>query len=62
MGYRHVDTAEMYENEREVDGGRKESGIPREDLFLTTKLWLESLTRKTVPKAADQCLKRLGTD
>lgn len=62
MGYRHVDTAQMYENEREVGRGLKESGVPREDLFLTTKLWLDSLTRKAVPKTTNECLKRLATD
>ncbi len=62
LGYRHVDTAQMYENEREVGRGVKESGVPRESLFLTTKLWIDSLTTKAVPKAADECLKRLATD
>jgi 2,5-diketo-D-gluconate reductase B len=62
MGYRHVDTAQMYENEREVGRGLEESKVPREDLFLTTKLWIDSLTRKAVPKATDECLKRLATD
>lgn len=62
MGYRHVDTAQMYENEREVGRGLKESRVKREDVFLTTKLWLDSLTRKAVPTTIDQCLKRLATD
>jgi 2,5-diketo-D-gluconate reductase B len=62
LGYRHVDTAQMYENEREVGRGLKESRVPREDVFLTTKLWTDSLTRKAVPKATEQCLQRLETD
>ena len=38
-GYRLIDTAAFYENEKEVGEGIKDSGIPRDDLFITTKLW-----------------------
>ncbi len=38
LGYRHVDTAELYENEREVGDGLRASGVPREDVFVTTKV------------------------
>lgn len=62
MGYRHIDTAQVYENEREVGRGLKESRVPREDLFLTTKPWLDNLSRKAVPKSTDECLARLATD
>jgi len=62
IGYRHIDTAEMYENEREVGRGIKESGIPRDEIFLTTKLWTDHLTARTVPKSAEASLKRLGLD
>ena len=62
LGYRHVDTAQMYENEREVGRGLRDSRVPRDEVFLTTKLWIDSLTRKAVPKATEECLKRLATE
>ena len=40
MGYRHVDTANLYGNERAVGRAIKESGVPREEIFLATKIWL----------------------
>src|SRR6202008_2352523 len=39
LGYRHLDTAQVYENEREVGEGMRASGVKREDIFLTTKIW-----------------------
>ena len=42
LGYRHIDTAAAYFNEAEVGHAIKESGIPREEIFLTTKLWNEN--------------------
>jgi 2,5-diketo-D-gluconate reductase B len=39
LGYRHIDTAEMYDNEREVGDGLRASGVRREDVFITTKVW-----------------------
>jgi 2,5-diketo-D-gluconate reductase B len=62
IGYRHVDTAEMYENEREVGRGLKESAVPRGEIFLTTKLWTDHLTKSAVPRSVEASLKRLGTD
>jgi 2,5-diketo-D-gluconate reductase B len=62
IGYRHIDTAEMYENEREVGRGIRESGVPRETIFLTTKLWTNHLTKNAVPKTAEASLRRLETD
>ncbi len=41
IGYRHIDTAQSYFNEEEVGNALKNSGIPREDVFLTTKVWIE---------------------
>ena len=43
VGYRHVDTAAMYRNEEAVGEGLRASGLPREDYFLTTKVWLRHL-------------------
>ena len=41
VGYRHIDTAQAYFNEEEVGSAMKRSGVPREDIFLTTKVWIE---------------------
>jgi 2,5-diketo-D-gluconate reductase B len=62
LGYRHIDTAEMYENEREVGQGISVSSVARSDVFVTTKLWRDSLTRAAVPIHVEKSLKRLGTD
>src|SRR5205809_4542054 len=43
LGYRHLDTAQMYGNEREVGAGMRGSGIKREEIFLTTKVWFNRL-------------------
>ena len=54
LGYRHIDTAAMYENESEVGSGILDSGVDRSDVFLTTKIntigWTASQDRKTVIK------------
>jgi len=58
-GYRHIDTATAYKNEKEVGEGIKLSGVPREEIFLTTKL---NPTDMRHPKAAlDNSLKQLDT-
>jgi diketogulonate reductase-like aldo/keto reductase len=68
LGYRHFDTAEFYENEADVGRAVKDSGIPREDIWLTTKIWTG---RPSNPKGngyedairgVDGCLKRLGLE
>jgi 2,5-diketo-D-gluconate reductase B len=61
-GYRHIDTAEIYQNEEEVGTAIKESGIPREDIFLTSKVWQSELTAERVIKACELSLKRLQTN
>ncbi|HYE95747.1 MAG TPA: aldo/keto reductase [Rubricoccaceae bacterium] len=62
VGYRHVDTAEMYENEEAVRRGMADSGVPRADVFLTTKVWRDHLRRADLPHAVAGSLRRLGTD
>lgn len=62
IGYRHLDTAQMYENEREVGRGLSESRVPRETVFVTTKLWLDNLTAGKVRQSFEESLERLGTE
>ncbi|HTK84947.1 MAG TPA: aldo/keto reductase [Patescibacteria group bacterium] len=62
MGYRHVDTAQIYENESEVGEGIKKSGVARGDIFLTTKVWMDRLHDGDLQKSVDESLKRLKTD
>jgi glycerol 2-dehydrogenase (NADP+) len=59
-GYRHIDTALAYGNESEVGQGIKASGVPRKDIWLTTKL--DNTWHKDVVKGIDSSLKDLGTD
>ena len=59
MGYSLVDTANAYVNERAVGRGIRESGVKREEVFLSTKLWPSEYEN---PAAVDETLKRLGTD
>ncbi|KAJ6445377.1 glycerol dehydrogenase Gcy1 [Purpureocillium lavendulum] len=59
-GYRHIDTAAAYGNEAEVGAGIKASGVPRADIWLTTKL--NNPDHKEAAKALDLSLERLGTD
>ena len=58
-GYRLIDTANAYMNERAVDRGIKKSGVAREDIFLESKLWPTVYTKES---AIDEMLDRLGTD
>jgi 2,5-diketo-D-gluconate reductase B len=62
VGYRHLDTAQAYGNEERVGRALAGSGVPREEVFLTTKLWMDSLTRDRVRPSTDASLARLGTD
>lgn len=61
LGYRHIDTAAMYGNEEAVGAGIKASGVPREDIFLTTKVWWTELAPDALRASAEASLKRLGT-
>ncbi|HML12416.1 MAG TPA: aldo/keto reductase [Xanthobacteraceae bacterium] len=58
-GYRHLDTAQMYGNEREVGEGVRASGIAREDVFLTTKVWHNRLAAGDLERSVDESLERL---
>ena len=59
MGYRLIDTANMYLNEKAVGRGIKESGVPREEIFVSTKLWITEYENEN---AVDETLERLGLD
>ena len=61
-GYNHIDTAASYQNEEAVGRGIKQSGVAREKLFLTTKLWIQSTGYENTLKAFERSLKRLQVD
>lgn len=61
-GYRHIDTAAAYENETEVGQAIMESGIKREDLFITSKLWNSERGYESTLEAFEKTLERLGLD
>lgn len=61
LGYRHVDTAEMYGNEVEVGAALKANGLPRGDIFLTTKVWHDKPDGPRFRAAFAACLERLAT-
>ncbi len=61
-GYRHIDTAAAYRNEPETGRGLVESGVPREDVFLVTKLWNSDQGYDSTLAAFDASLDRLGVD
>lgn len=62
IGYRHIDTAVMYGNETEVGEGIRQSGIDRDQLFLTTKIWPTDFESRAFADAVEQSLKRLAVD
>ncbi|MFC4625634.1 aldo/keto reductase [Daeguia caeni] len=62
VGYRHIDTAAIYGNEEGVGKAIAQSGIPRKDIYLTTKLWNSDQGYDSTLKAFDTSLKKLGTD
>jgi diketogulonate reductase-like aldo/keto reductase len=61
LGYRHIDTAEMYENEREVGEGLRASGVPREDVFITTKVWSSNLAPDDLARSVRQSVAKLNS-
>jgi 2,5-diketo-D-gluconate reductase A len=62
VGYRHIDTAAAYRNEREVGAAIAGSGIPRDELFVTTKLWNSQQGYESTLGACEKSLERLGLD
>ena len=62
IGFRHIDTAQIYFNEEEVGQALKKSSILREEIFLTTKIWKDFLTEKEVKRTFKISLEKLKTD
>lgn len=61
-GFRLIDTAQAYGNEKAVGDAIKESGIPREEIFITTKLWIQDFSYDGAIKATELSMERLGVD
>ena len=59
LGYRHIDTAEMYDNEREVGEGLRNSGVPRDEVFICTKVWPSHFAPRELMRAAKESLHKL---
>jgi 2,5-diketo-D-gluconate reductase B len=59
FGYRHIDTAQIYENERDVGEGIRAAGVPRGEVFVTTKVWWTRFAAGDLERSAEESLKRL---
>lgn len=62
LGYRAVDTAQIYDNEAAVGQAIAESGVPRNELYITTKIWIENLSKDKLIPSLKESLKKLRTD
>jgi diketogulonate reductase-like aldo/keto reductase len=62
VGYRHFDTAQVYENEQFVGQALASSGVPRKELFITTKIWTENMYWEDIVPSFEESLKKLQTD
>ena len=62
LGYRHIDTAEMYANEQAIGAAIAASGVARQDLHVTTKVWNENLAPEAIRRAFETSLKKLRLD
>lgn len=61
-GYRHIDTAQVYENEEEVGRGIENSKIDRDEIWLTTKVWRDNLNQENLKESVEESLRKLKTD
>ena len=59
LGYRHIDTAQVYENEREVGEGLRASGVRRDELFVTTKIWTTHFAPNDLERSTKESLAKL---
>ncbi|MGL5897030.1 aldo/keto reductase [Lactococcus lactis] len=62
IGYRLIDTAQGYMNEQAIGDAIRESGVPREEIFITTKVWIQDFSYEGAMKATELSMKRLGVD
>lgn len=62
LGFRHIDTAQIYGNEAEVGAAIQQSGVSRGDIFLTTKVWVDKFAPDAFALSVDESLKKLKTD
>ena len=62
MGYEHIDTAQIYENEESVGKGLAEADVDREDYFLASKVWIDQLAPENVKSSTRESLEKLGVD
>lgn len=62
LGYRHIDTAEIYGNEEQVGQGLQESGVDRDEVFLTTKIWRSNLEPNAMRTSTEESLRTLGVE
>ena len=62
IGYRHLDTAQMYGNEAEIGAGLRASGIARDEVFLTTKIWPDRFRAGDLERSVDESLRKLRLD
>ncbi len=62
VGYRHIDTASIYSNEEEVGSALQKSSVPREEIFLTTKIWKDYLSPEQIQKETQKSLNKLKVD
>ncbi|MEM9829548.1 MAG: aldo/keto reductase [Bacteroidota bacterium] len=62
LGYRHIDTAKMYENEQDVGAGIQDALVDRDDLFVTTKIWHTDLSRAGITAGLEDSLQKLQMD
>ena len=62
VGYRAIDTAQIYGNEAEVGEAIAESGVPRDQLFITTKIWVDNFSKQKLIPSLRESLNKLGTD
>ncbi|GGC94086.1 2,5-didehydrogluconate reductase DkgB [Halopseudomonas salina] len=60
LGYRHIDTAQIYENEAQVGKAIADNGIPRDELFITTKIWISNLAPRKLIPSLEESLNKLG--
>ena len=62
LGYRHIDTAQVYDNEREVGDGLRASGVRRDDIFVTTKIWTNHFAPHDLERSVKESLAQLRLD